>query len=95
MEFDIDVLDEVLKKLEFNFIEERCGFQNNINCLIYRKEGNSRIISTELKVYFDRKNNKFITIHSNLWKFELNNFISENRSLFREVKLNKLLNENN
>ena len=91
--YSTDEWEEVLKNLGYSLSEERVGFQNTINCIIYKKDGNSRNSITEFKIYFDRKTNNLVTIHTNNWNFNLNNFISDNTNVFREVKLKILLGE--
>ena len=95
MENEIDIWEEVLLKIGYTLSEERCGFQDTINCLVFYKP--AKIIGNimekgpeEIRIYFDRTNPKFTTIHSNRIFFDKVEFMEFNKDAFRDAKLNQL-----
>lgn len=56
--YPLDVWESVLKEDGFSFIDERVGWQNDSNCLIYskiNKNNTSLNRAFEAKIWFNRK----------------------------------------
>lgn len=87
---EVDIWIKVFDKLHFKFIEEYCS-QSKINFLVYRNDyrgdGN---YTGDYRLYFNRETDEVLSLFINNSTENQTTkqlFVEENKSLFREAKL--------
>lgn len=94
--YNLEVWEEVLKSIGFKFIDESCGWNSDVNKLLFRMEKAFPAFD-EVSLSFNRKTHEITYIRiTYCYRNEsemgnINEFINENIDIFRNFTIKKLV----
>jgi hypothetical protein len=83
---EVDIWLEVMDKLGFLFIDEKCGL-GEFNVIEYVHIQTNHTY----QLYFNRKTEVVNSLHCVVGGVDKNSFYNKHKELFREIKLNSLV----